>query len=176
MKQLDQALEIYRSGKVVRIHGAPGHRTENTSEHSHGVAMWLALYYPSCSAAMLKAALFHDLPEYVTGDIPSTMMKKYPEVAAACAQEEDAFYERNGIPMPYLTENEKLVLYAADKFDFAMWCYLDFLLGNKNVEVYVERTKRLLYEIEEKLHDKDDRAFINKLNTLIACILQEMRK
>lgn len=165
----------YRAGKVNRIHTEPGLHQENLAEHSHGVAMCLILLHPDPHGPLLKAALLHDLGEYKTGDLPSPTKKATPEVSDWCDKVQEEFLSSLGIRYPELHEQDKLALHIADKFDFAMWSYYEWLRGSKLTKVYVERTQQVIYDLEDRCQGPT-RTLVGKVNTLLACILQEMRK
>ena len=166
----------YRAGKVNRIHTEPGIHQENLAEHSHGVAMCLILLHPNPHGNLLKAALLHDLGEFKTGDIPSPAKKASVEIEKWCEDQQNAFFSSIGVAFPELSKQDSIALHIADKFDFAMWAYYEWLRGSRITKTYVEMTKRMVYEAEEKCYDPETKAFVGKVNTLIACILQEMNK
>lgn len=173
--KLSEYWTVYRAGKVNRIHTEPGLHQENLAEHSHGVAMCLVLLHPNPHGQLLKAALLHDLGEYKSGDIPSTTKSATPEMAKICDDLQTQFFADLQIPVPELHPQDELALIIADKFDFAMWAYYEFLRGNTLTKIYLERTKQMIYALEDKCYG-ETRVFVGRINTLIACILQEMNK
>lgn len=62
---------LRESGYVARCHTMPFVGPYNLAMHCYGVASIIAVLHPSPSVNLLKAALFHDVPERWTGDIPN---------------------------------------------------------------------------------------------------------
>lgn len=65
----DKIIEAWRGGHTMRFHTRPSMQ-HSVGQHSHGVAVLIAMFYVSPSVELLKAALFHDLAERRVGDLP----------------------------------------------------------------------------------------------------------
>ena len=61
---------ILAGSEVKRYHTVTTLVSETVGHHSHGVAMMCLMFDPMASRQLLMAALFHDLAEHQTGDIP----------------------------------------------------------------------------------------------------------
>jgi len=68
---------IINGSEVKRFHTLTTLQTETVGHHSHGVACFTLLLDPDASRQLLLAALFHDLAEQYTGDIPSPAKREY---------------------------------------------------------------------------------------------------
>jgi hypothetical protein len=110
---------LWRSGLVNRWHCNPEPRLRNshdtTAGHQARVADLMAVLFPDCGEAMILAALRHDAPECVTGDMPRGCGIK-PQIKAA----ELAWYARMGLPPP--PDDPRLRL--CDSLDAWLWCQL----------------------------------------------------
>lgn len=105
----------YLSGKVRRWHTCVG-MEQNLADHSHGVAMIIALLHPNPSANLLKAALAHDLGEFYTGDMPSPV-KRDDVIRERLKELESEARHSMGIPDWPLTEEEHHWLAFADAYE-----------------------------------------------------------
>lgn len=105
-------------------------------EHTFGVLCVLTTIYHAPSPALLRAALYHDAPEALLGDMPSPAKTEHPELAYAYDRAEDKIareYELNEI----LTEFEEKLLTYADLMDLAMFSLEECDDGNlKMVSVF----------------------------------------
>lgn len=132
MQQLRTRLNyIERGGQVQRMHMIPTLMPQNVAAHSFGVAWWcwLLSHDNQPSANLLLAALGHDLPEGVTGDIPAPT-KYMLELGDKLQQAEVAADMAGGIPLFELTEAEALILRLADNFELLQHCVREHCMGN----------------------------------------------
>jgi 5'-deoxynucleotidase YfbR-like HD superfamily hydrolase len=103
-------------------------REQNLAAHSFGVAMLVQQVFPECRKELLLAVLHHDLPEYVTGDIPAPVKRASPAISVAL---EDL--ERGTAPLYQdfnLLPSEASVLKWADLMELVLWCLEEVMLGN----------------------------------------------
>lgn len=121
-------LRHYREGaQVERAHTVRHIGSYSVGEHSHGVATILALFHPNPSAELLKAALFHDLHEVHTGDVPAfAKMLDFTQL-------EKEVQEVLGTDI-CLDEEEQNWFRAADALDLLLWCREQQEMGNRNVD------------------------------------------
>ena len=120
---IDRALLTLEAGRVARYHAAPTVAPQSVGLHSYGVAV-LCLHlcggYPS--AELLQAALLHDAPEIITGDVPYTTKRNSPTIKHELEQLEERVYNYDVLPFPKLTEAEVATLKLADTLDGLIWC------------------------------------------------------
>jgi 5'-deoxynucleotidase len=128
---------LRKGGRVTRWHTIPTLKGETVAQHTYGVmSMLVDLCNGKPSSKLLIAALFHDIAEQYTGDIPATTKWHYPQIAEAIKEAELDIETRMGA-LVELTEEEKLLLKAADMLDLCWFCLEERSLGNKHVvEVY----------------------------------------
>ncbi len=154
-----EQLEFILAGAAVkRFHTIHTIHSQNIAEHSWGVA-WLCylLTDEQPRAELLIAAMEHDLPEHVTGDMPAPakrsmnlhkLFKEAEEEAMACA----GFADRE------LTDEELKVLKFADTVDLMLFCIRDMSMGSlhtkpvyKNCLLYVEELRPYTDKMSEML-------------------------
>ena len=88
MDQLPLARKYRLAGGVKRWHVQPTLRQQTVAEHSFGVMMLLRqvvdgnVFSDESILNMLLAAMHHDLPELMTGDIPADVKRRHPELDA----------------------------------------------------------------------------------------------
>lgn len=121
-----------RAGQVVRFHTRPQLNPQNVGHHSYGVA-WLCwiLTEGAASANLLMAALSHDLPEFITGDLPSPTKAKIGR--GVVGELEGEVWRKAGMPVQGfpLSMEEKRVLHLADLMEGMMHCARERSLGNQ---------------------------------------------
>jgi len=131
-------LEQRKGGNVKRFHTMTMLREHLVSSHSWGVALNVIHIHPQCSASLLKAALWHDVPEYETGDIAAPTKWKHPSLANEVKRIEKDVMESLGIDikiMPF----EQEILKTADMGDLILSCIEEYQLGNQEGLVIAKR-------------------------------------
>lgn len=127
------ALQFILDGAAVRrFHTKNVILTETVGHHSHGVAMVALLLNPNASRSLLMAALFHDLSEHVTGDIPSPAKREYGINSQVSDLENKLMFEA-GIQFPDLTDPDKRILKLADIAHGALFCVQEMNMGNSQM-------------------------------------------
>jgi hypothetical protein len=130
---------IRSAGGIKRFHTVPTIGVQTVAEHSYHVAMLcIELSSGKPSTNLLKAALYHDLAELVTGDIPAPVKWANPNL-----KNELENIEENCIDIS-LTPNERSILRHADAFECAFYAVDQIMLGNKNmIQVYKNITTHI---------------------------------
>jgi len=125
---------IYEAGEVRRFHTTRVLHPQSVGEHSWGVAFILQwLCYPLLpSAAVLCAALCHDLPESETGDVPAPAKWRHAKLAEALDVAELDFVSTHGLEYDKLTLTtaEMRLLKFADMADLVAYCLIERRMGN----------------------------------------------
>lgn len=122
---------IYRRGfNVIRYH-TKGSGMETVGHHTAGVIAILFMLEDNPRVELIRAALEHDLPEQVVGDIPAPAKRAYPELKAASDKAEKQFAEEAGMQdESVLTDKEKALLKFADYLDLCIKCIEEIGRGN----------------------------------------------
>lgn len=129
----------FRGGQIRRFHSWPTIGQETVAEHSYYVCMLvLALTDGKASSNLLKAALFHDLAEQATGDIPATTKWANPLLKANLDAIEEIFEAKWNIAIA-LPEDDKLVLKWSDMLALLFYCKQQRDLGNRGMNVVFTR-------------------------------------
>lgn len=136
---LQQTLQmIVCGGRVTRFHTHPTIKEETVAEHSYLVAWICALVWTRShdnalpSAGLLLAALAHDAPEYILGDMPSPT-KRRMNLRGAYRKEEARLFAEAGMPdfEHMLTDEEQEILKFADNLAGYYKCRYEQLMGNR---------------------------------------------
>ena len=141
---------------------------ENVQEHSHMVAVLahaLALIQrdilgqPADPDRCAAAALFHDAPEILTGDLPTPIKYYNPEIKKAYKQVEAVSCEKLLAMLPdelaksyrpLLMESEHdvaVIVKAADKLSAYIKCIEELKAGNSEFSSAAKQTKQALEEM-----------------------------
>jgi len=135
------------------------------SSHSWGVALIVTYIHPECSARLLKAALWHDIPEYITGDIAAPTKWEHASLALEVERIETNVIRALNIDVS-LMHFEQEVLKVADMADLILCCLEEYKLGNKDALVIVNRGMRYLNDMEPEFDKAGN--FIAKLDGYVA--------
>jgi hypothetical protein len=123
----------HNGGGVKRYHTWPIIGEESVAKHSFEVALIvLELTEHRASANLLRAALFHDLAEYVTGDIPHPCKRDFPEIDRHSKNAEQQHDMDWGLVVE-LTDEEILILHWADSLQLMFFALHQRMLGNLNM-------------------------------------------
>lgn len=131
---------LYDAGVISRFHTMRTNQIHTIAHHSWGVAMIVLKIWPDASAKLLKACMFHDLAEVVTGDVPAPTKWSYPRLGTALTEIERIFNTRHGLlAMDELNEMEKWVLRWADMMELVLFARSEQAMGNSFMDEVVAR-------------------------------------
>lgn len=137
-QKLRDRLAFIQKGRATRrYHGLPMHDYQRIDAHSFGVAALVALLMPNASperlAPLLLAALYHDLAEHITGDIPAPEKRRWPTaLRRQVAAREDWLLAEHGLFFT-LDERDKRVLKIADSAEGCLHCIQERGMGNASL-------------------------------------------
>ena len=124
--------DIARSGRVTRYHNTPMVTRQTIADHTWGVMVCLNwLLDDQVPAHMLKAAMYHDVPEIVTGDVPAPAKADNSHLKDALTIIEERVKADLNIHID-LTEWEEAVISMADTMELMMHCKKEMAMGNKH--------------------------------------------
>lgn len=129
---------IIAGSEVTRYHTVTTLVKETVGHHSHGVAMLALLLNPRASRQVLMAALFHDLAEHQTGDIPSPAKRQFG-IGDKVDELEHRLMRAAGIVMPELTPDDARTVKLADLAQGALFCVREISLGNSRMRAVLDR-------------------------------------
>jgi HD domain-containing protein len=131
---VERLMFCYNAGQVRRWH-ARTHviRQETIASHTWSVVMLILLLHPNPSKELIYAAMVHDVPEFVTGDIPR-WFKDYEGVRNLISAAEEGILSKYALWHEQDLVPEDLDwLKAADLFDAWMFLRQNLLAGNQLV-------------------------------------------
>ncbi len=118
---------------VRRYHAVPyvlkeesvGHHTANV------IAILFQLYEGNPPVEVIRAALHHDVPELVTGDVPYTAKVRFPELKDTLSWVEGKVATEQGLDLPEdLPGEHELLLHYADMLDLCCKSVDEMSAGN----------------------------------------------
>lgn len=127
---------VREAGHVERAHNVPHHGSYSVGKHSYDVVSILLLLHPSPSNQLIRAALWHDMPERFLGDLPAPAKWYNPKLNKQYQDAEQSVLDRFGEHdlMSRLTLEETDWLHAADRLELLMWADDQLALGNRHIE------------------------------------------
>lgn len=144
-------LVLRDAAATTRYHTKRTIRHQNLAAHSFGVMQLLHHVWPECRKELLLAGMFHDLPEYVTGDVPAPVKRNCPQLATVLEEVEKGtapLYQDFGLSVA-----EEMVLRWADTMELCLWCHEEVTMGNGYC---IETMKRGLGWCEDTVENKVD--------------------
>jgi len=130
MKLTDRIRHVRQAGRIGRCHQWPKVEPYRNGQHSWGVCVILRLLWPE-RQDLLDFALFHDIPEHNTGDIPSPAIKRLG-IEEQLVREDRAVMKVLRLPDEHsLSMEDWHKLRAADSLDLWLWCWDEEALGNQ---------------------------------------------
>jgi 5'-deoxynucleotidase YfbR-like HD superfamily hydrolase len=114
-----------------RFHTIPTIHNETVGHHTTLVCGLLYLLYPDCRREVLINAIFHDMAECVTGDIPSPSKRAGYVDRAALSKSEDQIIQNHGIFQPEITAEEGHMIKVCDILAGMEACSHEIRMGNK---------------------------------------------
>jgi len=120
--------DLHEAGNVTRFHTVRTSRTTTIAHHSWGVCLIL-LKITNPSAQLLAAAIYHDLAESVTGDVPATAKWLSDGLTDALSDMETKFEVKHNLIVD-LTETEASLLKWADMLELILYADSEVAVGN----------------------------------------------
>lgn len=143
------ATRLLSATNVKRYHTVPIIGEQNIGHHSHRVCLILRhLLNGEVPVHLYEAAMFHDLAESVTGDVPAQTKWANSSLSKLLDEWEDEWHVINGTSIS-LCDDEQDLLSIADKLELVVFCTEQLMLGNKRMEIVRERGIMYVKEILE---------------------------
>jgi 5'-deoxynucleotidase YfbR-like HD superfamily hydrolase len=126
---------VRRGGNMLRYHTLPTTGMQQTvAHHTFGVMNIILTLWPDCSKNLLVAALHHDVPEQVTGDIPAHVKWANPAMKEAIENIEDKFLKDHDLYVE-LTDSEKRMLAMADLMELILYSHELIFRGDNTYNI-----------------------------------------
>lgn len=136
---------LIKGAYTKRFHTVPSIMTETVGHHSTLVAGLLYILWPE-KPHLLIHAIFHDLPEHVTGDVPSPGKRMFVDRARLKSAEASLMAEA-GLSLPALSPEDERLLKIADILAGMVTCRQELTMGNRFMAESMENYKSYLVEI-----------------------------
>lgn len=138
------------AGGIKRWHIHPVVHQQTVAEHSWNVARILLALWPEAPRELLVEALFNDTGEIATGDPPSTLKQRHPNLRDMYSKmEHDARVEMVlpwGLPGPHpIIGHESWALKMADMMEMLEYALGEMRLGNRNMCMITIRLKEWVF-------------------------------
>jgi 5'-deoxynucleotidase YfbR-like HD superfamily hydrolase len=115
----------YHTVAYTAIEDTVGHHTNNV------VGLLFFLFDDAPPLGVISNALYHDVLELLTGDIPATAKWTDEQFAAALTKFEDKLAKNLGFPAAKMTDREGYLLKFADIMDLCFKCVDEIMVGNQ---------------------------------------------
>lgn len=138
---VENLINTLKSANVKRYHTVPILGEQNNGHHSFRVCLILRyLLNNTVPSFLYEAALFHDLPEYETGDIPAQLKWANDEISGLLGRIEKDYHFYNDTQV-VLSDGYQVILDIADKLELMWFCIEQMKYGNRHVEFVYNRGK-----------------------------------
>lgn len=126
----DQLMQVVRTASYLkRFHTIPSTEYQTVAHHTWNMMALVQVLWPQCRKELLLAALYHDIPEVMTGDVPAPFKWANPEVAGMLHAAEEKMLKELGVHVE-LTESEKRMLAIADTLELVLYSHEQAAMGN----------------------------------------------
>jgi 5'-deoxynucleotidase YfbR-like HD superfamily hydrolase len=128
MTPLQEAVLLREAASVKRWHTQRTLREQTLAHHSYGVAMLAWSLDPDCRKDVILACMKHDLPEFITGDMPAHTKRNHPAIAIMLEEAEKGcapLYEDF-----HLTVHEERLVKFCDLLELVFFCNEERAMGN----------------------------------------------
>lgn len=129
------------AAEVQRTHGTPGLGDHSIAKHSFNMVTMLLILRPDAPRDLIIACLKHDIPERITGDMPSPAKKA--GIQNDDAQETAEYNIQMAVFGEYEVEDlsveDKKWLAGLDMLDFYCYCKDQLMFGNRRVNTQMKR-------------------------------------
>lgn len=148
----DAIRRIRRGAYVKRQHTYPIHGEDLVGRHSWGVAHLLDALNPTASKVLMRAALYHDVGEFYTGDVPGPAKRlngdAFRNALSSLQRNVDV---RLGLDF-HLTIVESVWLKLCDALELTIWCAeTQLMMGNSHAENTFRNARTYVREAAARL-------------------------
>lgn len=166
-----QGLKSLIAARTIRFHTSEGEVTQNLADHQWGVTMLLLDIWPDSDLNVVRAALDHDLPEHILGDLPHMAKVNYPSYRAAYSAAEEVVSREYGWHHE-LTSKEKARIRFCDVLEGWIFSKMQMLRGNTLFRRIVARSQMYLDEPFRDM-DNEDKETCNRYFAMLKADFEE---
>jgi hypothetical protein len=133
------AIKLLRgAASVVRVHTRRTIHRQTVGEHTFGALGLLLHIEENPSLDVIRALLYHDVPEFISGDVPSPTKKQYPELRRILEDIEQKVLRGHGLDTDLSPRDQRLLDYC-DIMELAMFASEEIDMGNQLMAVVLRR-------------------------------------
>lgn len=166
------------AGQVRRYHTWPYHNPQSVAEHTyHILRIWHQLW-GAIPTVVVTYAIYHDVGEMATGDLPYPIKKNWPELKEITTViEEEYVQETLGLKLPLLDADQKLRFRICDLLEMTEFGAVEMLMGNRLAEPIVRDTWANILTLVQELSEEDKQKFedFKSSNLLVKGALDDLR-
>ncbi len=143
LTKLQRVLAAREASAVERSHTFRHHGSYTDGQHSFDMLTLTLELREDTSAALMKAIIYHDLPERWLGDMPHPAKQIMPKSALHMSVAEN--HIRNVLGWKetcMLTQEELEWVHIIDRVEFLLWADDQIQMGNRHLEDVLERCHR----------------------------------
>jgi 5'-deoxynucleotidase YfbR-like HD superfamily hydrolase len=130
---IETTVKLFRDASdVQRYHTHRTIRQQTVGQHSFGLMVLVRLLVPQARKEVFLAAMHHDLPEFMTGDIPAPIKREHPTLSVLMGE-----IEAELAPLYHdfgLTPGEERLLKWCDYMELVLWCVEEQNMGNRGIK------------------------------------------
>lgn len=145
---------VLRAGEVQRFHTNRTHRAQDIGCHTWG-AMILLDYITAgqWDMGMMRALMFHDVPEICTGDVPAPAKHdpRFTGLATALEDAEQEVIDELGLPdLVFISYPSAVIARTCDSLDLCFFASREIKSGNKHAQqMYVNAMNSVMENINK---------------------------
>jgi 5'-deoxynucleotidase YfbR-like HD superfamily hydrolase len=120
------------AARVARMHTIPTYRTQTVGEHTFSLLAILdyVMQDHTVTLDLLRAALYHDVSEYITGDVPSTAKWANSGLEDSLKFVEHRIEKQYELPKINSTSVEGRILKFCDLMELGIFCLEEHWMGD----------------------------------------------
>jgi hypothetical protein len=135
-------------GSVQRCHARQMLRPYSVAQHSFNLMGLISQFHPEPSAKLLQAALWHDVPERFTGDIPTPVKVLAPNIRVLLKEVEKRINDALQITHHMdLNDEDSIWLKACDMLELWIWAREERALGNTSCEALEKDVTKIIFKL-----------------------------
>ena len=138
MDQIQRILAAREASAVERSHTIKHLGSYTNGQHSFDMLTLTLELRKETSAELMKAIVYHDLPERWLGDMPKSAKGQAPDLTERIYELEAEIDTHMGWTVDLTAEEERWI-HAIDRVEFLLWADDQVQMGNRHLEAMLER-------------------------------------
>ncbi len=153
---------VLRGGEVIRYHTEGcGVEKQTVSDHTWRLVVILLHLWPQASRKLVLAAIYHDVAECHTGDLPATLKRINKPIRDELKIMEETFHREMRVPWEGdLTDDDHVRLKCADLLELYITCVRQ---SSSTARGIAKRERPSVTELADRLPGPGERRRVLKL-------------